>query len=190
MRRGGGGSSGVLGCSLGAPQGFRPPWGGLGSPLRQFRAPQDGAGWVEVAQDPPHCVWLGVPIGALGCHCHPPPPPIWGSVSLQPVWGGAPVTVRQFKWVPEEAPPTLYFWGALTYFLIVLLPGLGVVGLAGGGGLGGLPLDGGGGGGGRLPRHRPRWLLVVVRVVGGPGGVGVRRRRRFAWGGPQKKNKG
>lgn len=188
---GGGGEFRGPGVQFGGSPGFQAALGWFGVPPQ---AVQGSSGWGGVGRGgsgpPPLCVAWG-PHRCFGVSLSPPPPPaIWGSVSLQPVWGGAPVPVRQFKWVPEEAPPTLYFWGALTYFLIVLLPGLGVVGLAGGGGLGGLPLDGGGGGGGRLPRHRPRRLLVVVRVVGGPGGVGVRRRRRFAWGGPQKKNKG
>lgn len=64
----------------------------------------------------------------------------------------------------------------LTNFLVILFPGLGVVRLASGWRLGGLPLRRWGCGGRGRAWHRTWGLLVVVGVVGGPGSIGVRSR--------------
>lgn len=61
----------------------------------------------------------------------------------------------------------------LTNFLVILFPGLGIIRLASGWRLGGLPLRRWGCRGWGRAWHRARGLLVVVGVVGGPGSIRV-----------------
>lgn len=61
----------------------------------------------------------------------------------------------------------------LTDLFVILFPGLRIVRLASGRRLWRLALGRGGGRGWRGAWHRARGLLVVVGVVGGPGGIGV-----------------